>query len=171
MPNTVQVQVQCARPRLRIYVQSVYRSTMYTYTYSIHTQAHGLTYNMRIALATHAKHCTRTRTVRTPKHTGLRTIASLRLPTSKLYKHNYSAHAYAHAPTCNGCTVQAIHVDPCASTSTACAPTSTHPGTIGASLRPVFLLTLLIGIALSAFVEGDSWSLEVIFLLLLEGIF
>ena len=136
MLNTLQVQVQCARPRLRIYVQSVYRSTMYTYTYSIHTQAHGLTCNMRIALAAHAKHCTRTCTVRTPKHTGLCTVASLRLPTSNtvqaqlqcarlrtrthvqrmhrsgypcrpLCKYKYSVRAHVHAPTHNRFIAQA----------------------------------------------------------------
>ena len=86
MPNTVQVQVQWAFPRPRTYVSSVYRSgcpcqTLYTYTYSVHAQAHGLTYNRRIAQAVHAKHYTRTRTVCTPNHLGLCTTGvSLRLP-------------------------------------------------------------------------------------------
>ena len=85
MPNTVQVQVQCARPPPRTYGQSAYPSgcpcqIMYTYEYSVHTQAHGLTYNSRIAQAAHAKQCTRTRTECAPKHKGLRTIGtSLRL--------------------------------------------------------------------------------------------
>ena len=39
-------------------------------------------------------------------------------------------------PTYNRGTVQAIHVDHCASTSIACTSTSTHPRTIGASFGP-----------------------------------
>ena len=53
-----------------------------SYTFSVHTQAHWLTYIRRIAQAAHVKHGTRTRTVCTSKHTGECTIgASLRLNT------------------------------------------------------------------------------------------
>ena len=86
MPNTVHIHVQCARPSTRAYVQQEHcsgrpRQTLYTYTYSVHAQAHGLTCNRRIAQASNTKHCTRTRTVGTSKHMGVRTIgASLNLP-------------------------------------------------------------------------------------------
>ena len=129
----------------------------------MHTQAHGLTYNTRIALAAHAKHCTRTRTVCTPKHTDLRTIASLRLPMSNTVQVQLQC---ARLRTCTH--VQRTHRSgyPCrrlCKYKYSVPPTSTHPCTICASLRPALLLTLLIDIAPPAFLKGDSWSLEVIF--------
>ena len=97
-------------------------------------------------------------TVCTSNNTGLRKMgASLRPPTTNnahvhvqfrrpstrayvLWAHRLgypcSLRTHIHAPTYNGGTFPAIHVDHCASASIACTPTSTYPRTIDTSLRP-----------------------------------
>ena len=137
----------------------------------MHTQAHGLTYNRCIAQAVHAKHCARTRTVCTSKHTGICTLcASLRLPIPNTVdvhvecahprsrtpvqrrhrsghpcqprcKYKYSVHAHVHATTHNRCITQAA-AEHCTCLRTGCTSTHAHSRTIGASLRPLMLNTV-----------------------------
>ena len=81
-PNFVQAQVQCVRTSTSSHIHYVRHSgypcrILYTYTYRVHAQSRGITYNRCIAQAAHAKHCARTRTVCTPKHAGLRRIGKL----------------------------------------------------------------------------------------------
>ena len=155
--HTVRVRVQCARPSTWAYVRYAHRAgyPCRTYTYSVHVQAHGLTYNRRIAQAAHAEHCTCTRTGCTPTRSYSRAIGA------PLYKYKYSVHAHVHVPTYNKGIAQAsfrlsmantvhvqiqaltytrrtawaAHTEHCKNTSTVCTPTFTHPRTMGAPFR------------------------------------
>ena len=128
MPNTAQVHVQCARARPRTHVQNVHHSGCpypHTYTYSVHVQAHGLTYNKCIAQAAHAEHCTCTRTGWTPMHAHSRAIAvPLRLHAlgAPLRRHTPSiVQAHAHAILCDKYTARAAHTE-----RRICTHTHTH---------------------------------------------
>ena len=70
--------------------------TLYTYTYGAHVQAHGRTYNKRIAQAAHAKHCIGC----TPSRAHSRAIGE------PLYKYKSRVHPHVHAPTYNRCIAQ-----------------------------------------------------------------
>ena len=128
MPNTVQVQVQCAHPRSRTHVQRrhrlgypyqslcKYKHSMHThvhalckYKHSMHTHVHAPTYNKCIAQDVHAKHCTRSRTGCTSTHAHSRTIgASLRGPMPNTV-HIHVRGARSTPLACNGYTAQATH--------------------------------------------------------------
>ena len=110
--------------------------TLYTYTYSVHVQAHGRTYNSRIAWLPVPNtiqvqvQCTRPRSC-----THVQWMVRLGCPCQTLCKHKCSVHAHIHASTHDRCITQTARAEHCICSRSGCTPTHAHLRMIRASLR------------------------------------